>query len=92
MVQLVERAKTVYRSVANDCDVDFFPVILDDEAQTPLSAPASPRKYDYNTCKDISAHLVNAKALPLQCQKYPGLSKSIVRRQTDFEDRNEVLN
>jgi hypothetical protein len=48
-------------------------------------------KYDYLTCQELAAHLVNAKQLPPQCSQYRDVVTNLRRRETDTTHGTEVL-
>jgi len=60
-------------------------------SSTTEEAPASPRKYDHDSCQELAAHLINAKGLPAQCKQYTDVVTTIRRRETDRTDGTEIL-
>ena len=43
----------------------------------------SPQKYTREFCTELSKHLMNEKALPLECYKFRDVVRDLKRRDTD---------
>ena len=55
------------------------------------SLPRSPKKYDHDTCEELSKHLTHLSSLPAPCLAFKDVALGLKRRETDTTDPTSLL-